>query len=103
MTTTQQTAAIYEAMGIEYLPEGHFHPDNPIGQTFPPIDHNFLASAREKLLVTEDKQRDFIRELDKAVGFPDNIWGYKLLYAYFNSTPQQQLTALVKALNLWTD
>ena len=94
MTTNQQTAAIYESMGIEYLPEGHFHPDNPIGQTFPPIDHNFLALAREKLLVTPDQRYDYYYYLGNEMS--------ESQYS-FEATPQQQLTALLKALNLWTE
>ena len=50
--------------GWEELPEGYFHPDNPIGQTRP----NYLADLNsmheaKKLLLDEGLMREFVNQL----------------------------------------
>jgi hypothetical protein len=52
MKDTQINAAIAEACGWEPLPEGYFHPDNPIGQTPPNYctDLNAMHEAEVKCI-----------------------------------------------------
>ena len=51
MNKEKQRITIAEACGWEPLPEGHFHPDNPVGQTMPDYtqDLNAMHEA-EKVL-----------------------------------------------------
>ena len=56
MTLEQQRIAISEACGWEPLPEGHFHPDNPIGQTMP----NYLNDLNAANAEIEEKRKDIV-------------------------------------------
>jgi hypothetical protein len=106
MTPQQQAIALYEAMGlkVEIVPGcntllGEWDGGDR-NKFLPPIDHNFLAQAREKLMVTERKQRLYVDllmlEFDRSI-LTD------LVYSVINASPTQQLTALLKAVGLWKD
>jgi hypothetical protein len=54
MNPEQQRIAIAEACGWEPIPEGYYHPDNPIGQTMPDYlnDLNAMREAEASLFGT---------------------------------------------------
>ncbi len=109
MNTTQQTVAIHEAMGWKpYYEKGNtpwednqewYSPDGVFSLhcNLPPIDHNFLASAREKLLVKEElRSRYQLFLVAESNRKRPHVFTWEL-------SPTQQLAALVKSLGLWKE
>jgi hypothetical protein len=114
MTPQQQAIALYEAMGwskIEPMVVARdgsvFSGIDPQGRPsfVPPIDHNLLAQAREKLLVTDRLKEEYaIVLLENTSGFAgEEGWTLRELYDIANASLAQQLTALLKAAGLWKE
>ena len=95
MTPEQQRIAIAEACGWEPLPEGHFHPDNPIGQTMPNYlnDLNSMHEA-EKVLVRL-QWVSYLRRLqtlcDESVTWP------------IHATASQRAEAFLRTIGKWEE
>jgi hypothetical protein len=100
MTPDQQQRAIEKACEWEPLPEGYFHPDNPIGQTPPDYLGDLNACHEmEKVLI------------DKGV---NDWWAYVAFINRHNPTPfrsetavhataTQRSEAFLRTLGLWQE
>ena len=104
MTPEAQQIAIAEACGWEPTPEGHFHPDNPTGQTPPDYlnnlnaVHDFVSQKfTTTLMLAEYEYRLRACLADGRPTF--EVAGYELA----NATAAQRAEALLKALNLWKE
>ena len=105
MSPDSQRIAIAEACGWEPLPEGHFHPDNPVGQTMPDYlaDLNAMHEAEQCLWRKDFLARDtFIdhlaRILNPVHGYRDQL-GQHLL----DATAAQRAEAFLRTIGKWEE
>ena len=98
MSPEKKEQAIEKACGWEELPEGHFHPDNPIGQTRPDYLGDLNACHEMEKVLTE-----------KGV---NAWWAYVAFINRHNPTPfgsetavhataPQRCEAFLRTLGLW--
>ena len=109
MSPEKKEQAIEKACGWEMLPEGYFHPDNPIGQTRP----NYLADLNsmheaKKVLCDKGLMLEFVNQLVgitcSAIGFRwDKLTADDHLILIANATAEQEAEAFLKTLGLWED
>jgi len=95
MNKEKQRIAIAEACGWEPLPEGHFHPDNPVGQTMPDYlaDLNAMHEAWKMLTVRQSQQYiPILRNLCTVFGnWPES------------ATAAQRAEAFLRTIGKWED
>ena len=99
MNKKKQKIAIAEACGWEPLPEGHFHPDNPVGQTMPDylVDLNAMHEA-EKMLTEHqwDEYERVLRLVCDGCSYFEGA-GKELLHA----TAAQRAEAFLRTVGKW--
>ena len=99
MNKKKQKIAIAEACGWEPLPEGHFHPDNPVGQTMPDylVDLNAMHEA-EKMLTEHqwDEYERVLRLVCDGCSYFEGA-GKELLHA----TAAQRAEAFLRTIGKW--
>ena len=99
MNKKEQKIAIAEACGWEPLPEGHFHPDNPVGQTMPDylVDLNAMHEA-EKMLTEHqwDEYERVLRLVCDGCSYFEGA-GKELLHA----TAAQRAEAFLRTIGKW--
>ena len=102
MKPEQQRIAIAEACGWEPLPEGHFHPDNPIGQTMPNylFDLNAMHDA-EKVL----KQRwsNYCEKLLEIVEPEPRSLEVCHYWNLLHATASQRAEAFLRTIGKWEE
>ena len=100
MNRENQRVAIAEACGWEPLPEGHFHPDNPIGQTMPNYlnDLNAMHEA-EKIIPSQLFHVDYWQ---KGYGrFQQILSG--LTITPYSATASQRAEAFLRTIGKWEE
>ena len=98
MNKEKQRIAIAEACGWEPLPEGHFHPDNPIGQTMPNYLNDLNAMHEAEKTLTHEQRIDHMEWLGMC---PDD-YGHKV-WAYVHATAAQRAEAFLRTIGKWED
>ena len=102
MTPEQQRIAIAEACGWEPTPEGHFHPDNPTGQTPPNYLTDLNAMHEAEKVLTQQQRIEYVRELvfiwtgrnDRAI---PNWW------FVHDATASQRAEAFLRTIGKWEE
>ena len=95
MSPEKQRIAIATACGWEELPEGHYHPDNPIGQTIPDYLNDLNACHEAEKVLTGGMRSKYDAELTLICSRDYNfIW---------ESTAPQRAEAFLRTLGLWED
>ena len=100
MKIEKQQRAIERICGWEAMPEGHYHPDNPIGQTKPDYLNDLNACHEMEKVLTE-----------KGV---NAWWSYVAFINRHNPRPfgtetavhataAQRCEAFLRTLGLWTE
>ena len=93
MSPEKKEQAIEKACGWEELPEGHFHPDNPIGQTRPDYLGDLNACHEMEKVLKGGMRSKYDAELTLICSRDYNfIW---------ESTAPQRVEAFLRALGLW--
>ena len=109
MTPEKQQRAIERICGWEAMPEGHYHPDNPIGQTRPDYltDLNAMHDAK-KVLWDKGFMLEFVNLLVVITCYAKGIsWSNvttddrQMLIA--NATAEQEAEAFLKVLGRWEE
>ena len=109
MSEREINIAIAEARGWEPLPEGHFHPDNPLGQTMPNYcnDLNAMHEAENKLTPFQRiKHGHFLQEIlnEAVVGFVSNYESeLKSLSRVASAPARQRAEAFLRTLGKWEE
>ena len=100
MTNDQINIAIAELCGWEPVPEGHFHPDNPIGQT-PPSYTTDLNAMHEVEATLQWIETDAY--LDTLARIVDSTNGYRmeLTFAVAAATAAQRAEAFLRVHGKW--
>ena len=95
MNKKKQKIAIAEACRWEPLPEGHFHPDNPVGQTMPDylVDLNAMREA-EKVFEGYGMRQSYRRNLLIACDTND-------LNEIISASAAQRAEAFLRTINKW--
>lgn len=100
MNNEKQRIAIAEACGWEPLPEGHFHPDNPVGQTMPDylVDLNAMHEAEKtlnelQLVAYSDKLYDLAVEHQRKTG----------KWCYLSMSASQRAEAFLRTIGKWEE
>lgn len=94
MTNEDKIKVLAELDGWKPLPEGRFHPDNPIGQTPP----QYLTSY-DAIIPLIQKQS----VLDKANTIVNAVADFPRDKFVIDATPEQLADALIKAVGKWKD
>lgn len=99
MTPEQQRVAIAVACGWEPLPEGRFHPDNPIGQTMPnyPFDLNAMHEVEKGLIGDEPENSELWCD------FQTNLVIACPAYLSYHATASQRAEAFLRTIGKWED
>lgn len=84
-----------EALGWIRGPQGWQRTEESWPSALPPLDHNLIAVAREKLLPTEAQGMIFLDKLAKTI-FVEGA--NQTIYALLNATPTQQARAILEAV-----
>ena len=106
MSPDSQRIAIAEACGWEPLPEGHFHPDNPVGQTMPDylVDLNAMHEAEQILWGMDWSNRyafnDNLANTLKGRTVNRNEWDAETL---LDATAAQRAEAFLRTIGKWED
>jgi len=108
MTTNEINIAIAEACGWEPLPEGCFHPDNPIGQRLPnyTTDLNAMHEAEKVLSVKEELIRQcYLDNLCIATnGESAEMDGsYQEVWNMCHATARQRAEAFLRTIGKWKE
>ena len=101
MSDEQINIAIAEARGWEPLPEGHFHPDNPLGQTMPNYCNDLKAMHEAEKMLTErqwDEYERVLRLVCDGCSYYEGA-GKELL----NATAAQRAEAFLRTLGKWEE
>ena len=101
MSDEQINIAIAEARGWEPLPEGHFHPDNPLGQTMPNYCNDLNAMREAEKMLTEHQWGEYERVLRlvcDGCSYYEGA-GKELLHA----TAAQRAEAFLRTLGKWEE
>ena len=98
MTPEKQQRAIERICGWEAMPEGHYHPDNPIGQTRPDYLADLNAMHEAEQVLTHDQHIDYIDWL----GLCSDDYGHKV-WTYVHTTAAQRSEAFLRTLGLWEE
>jgi hypothetical protein len=109
MTPDQQQRAIEKVCGWKPLPEGYFHPDNPIGQTPPDYlnDRNAMQEAKQSLL-DKGLMLEFANLLvviicsAKGISWSNLTTDYRQMLIA-NATAGQEAETFLKVLKLWEE
>ena len=102
MSPEKKEQAIEKACGWEMLPEGYFHPDNPIGQTRP----NYLADLNSmheaKKVLTDDQAWEMVKIIvdykQSANGFP--MLSRSEALKLHSATAKQEAEAFLRVMGL---
>jgi hypothetical protein len=107
MNKETQRIAIAEACGWEPTPEGHFHPDNPTGQTPPDYLHDLNAMHEAMAHLEPEQVNQFAAELSGIVLENRKKYWWDLtsneVGHVANATAAQRAEALLRTLNLWKE
>ena len=109
MTPEKQQRAIERICGWEAMPEGHYHPDNPIGQTRPDYlgDLNAMHAA-EKVLTYEQKEQ-FVFWMNHIhpsadIHHSDTQKDFRReVFSLVHSPASQRAEAFLRVMGLWED
>ena len=95
MNKEKQRITIAEACGWEPLPEGHFHPDNPVGQTMPDYTQDLNAMHEAEKVLTY------------AQGGEMTLWIQRMTCAGYGpqlfATATQRAEAFLRTIGKWED
>lgn len=94
MNPEQQRIAIAEACGWEPIPEGHFHPDNPIGQTMPDYLNDLNAMHEAEKVLTNEQLEVYCNILHK----PNHG-----VYWAIHATASQRAEAFLRTIGKWKE
>jgi len=98
MTQDQQQRAIEKACEWEPLPEGYYHPDNPIGQT--PPDYLTDLNACHEMEKVLPRQLYHVDYWQKGYGRFQQILS-ELTITPYSATANQRAEAFLRTLGLW--
>jgi hypothetical protein len=100
MSPDQQQIAIEKACEWEPLPEGYYHPDNPIGQTPPDYlnDLNACHEMEKGLFWDKWKWLAYVNNLNEMPSLQDE-W----LCVSIHATAGQRAEAFLRTLGLWQE
>ena len=96
MSPEKQQRAIERICGWEAMPDGHYHPDNPIGQTRPDYPNDLNAMHEAEKVLTHDQHIDYIDWL----GLCCDDYGHKV-WVYVHATAAERCEAFLRTLGLW--
>jgi hypothetical protein len=94
MTPEQQRIAIAEACGWEPTPEGHFHPDNPTGQTPPNYLNDLNAMHEAEKVLTSEQVTSYVDSLESM----NERWSTPAF-----ATASQRAEAFLRTIGKWEE
>jgi hypothetical protein len=107
MTPDQQQRAIEKACEWDPLPEGYFHPDNPIGQTPPDYLNDLNAMHEAEKVLTYEQKEQFIFWMNHLHPSADIHYAEKKrelrldVFDLVHTTAAQRAEAFLRTLGLW--
>ena len=101
MTPEQQRISIAEACGWEPTPEGHFHPDNPTGQTPPNYLNDLNAMHDAVMTLNADQMISMDYHLDVVVG--NGKQGLNCEYFLWSASASQRAKAFLRTIGKWKE
>ena len=98
MSPEKQRVAIATACGWEAMPEGHYHPDNPIGQTRPDYLNDLNAMHEAEKVLNQMQSRANAYHL--AESEQNETWASCHIW---HQSAAQRAEAFLRTLGLWEE
>ena len=100
MKIEKQQRAIERICGWEAMPEGHYHPDNPIGQTKPDYLNDLNACHEMEKVLTEKGVNEWWSYVAFINRHNPRPFGTETAV---HATAAQRCEAFLRTLGLWTE